>query len=84
MSTSRDKLNQIFEKLSEVELAEIIDFAEFINNKRQRELEESLKNAPIDDEPLTEEEIQAIKEGEEDLKAGRMSSAEEVWKELDL
>jgi hypothetical protein len=35
-----------------------------------------------DDEPLTKEELEAIQESEEDIKAGRVYSLEEVAKEL--
>lgn len=60
------------------------DFIEDVEQKRTRELEESLKNAPIDDEELTQEEIESIKRGEEDIKAGRVIDAEKVWKKLGL
>ena len=45
---------------------------------------EAFKNAPLDDEPLTEEDELAIKEAEEDLAAGRVRSWKEIKEELDL
>ena len=40
-----------------------------------------LAESAYDDEPLTPEEIEAIKEGEEDLKAGRIRTLDEIMKE---
>lgn len=45
---------------------------------------EAFLNAPLDDEPLTEEDIQAIKEADEDFAAGRFVTHEELKKELGL
>jgi len=41
-----------------------------------------LTELAYDDEPLTKEEIEAIAEGEEDIRAGRVQSFDEVLKEL--
>lgn len=42
--------------------------------KRSKEkLEEILANAPVDDEPLTEDELKAIEEGEKAIKEGRVT-----------
>lgn len=45
-------------------------------------LEEHLANPQYDDEPLTEEELQAIAEAKEDIKNGEVYSLEEVMREL--
>lgn len=45
---------------------------------------EAFLNAPLDDEPLTEEDIQAIKEANEDFAAGRYITLKELKKELGL
>ena len=45
---------------------------------------EMFKNAPLDDEPLTEADKQAIKEANEDFAAGRFITHEELKKELGL
>ena len=45
---------------------------------------ELFKNAPLDDEPLTEEDKQAIKEANEDFAAGRFVTHEDLKKELGL
>ena len=45
---------------------------------------EAFKNAPLDDEPFTEEDKQAIKEANEDFAAGRGRSWKEIKEELGL
>jgi len=44
----------------------------------------SLINAPADDEPVTPDEEEAVREALEDVAAGRMHSLEEVKQELGL
>ena len=41
-----------------------------------------LAESAYDDEPLTQEEIEAIKESDEDIKAGRVRSLRDVMKDL--
>ncbi len=41
-------------------------------------------NVPEEDEELTPEEIAGMKQGEEDIKAGRVVDADEVWERLGL
>jgi len=41
-----------------------------------------LADAAYDDEPLSDEEIAAIRESEEDIKAGRVRSLREIMKDL--
>lgn len=42
----------------------------------------ALRDAPPDDEPLTEEDVAALEEAYEDLAQGRVFSHEEVWRRL--
>ena len=44
----------------------------------------NLAEAPWDDEPLSDEDIAALAEAREDIKAGRLIPAEEVYRELGL
>lgn len=41
-------------------------------------------NIPEEDEKLSTEELESLKKGEEDIKAGRAVDADEVWKRLGL
>ena len=45
---------------------------------------EAFLNAPPDDEPLTEEDLQAIEEATEDIAAGRGRSWKDIKEELGL
>ena len=45
---------------------------------------EAFLNAPPDDEPLTEEDMQAIEEAAADIAAGRVKPLKEVMRELGL
>lgn len=42
----------------------------------------ALADAPIDDEPETPDEAEAVREGEEDIRAGRLVSHEEARRRL--
>ncbi len=44
----------------------------------------SLLNAPVDDEPLTEEDIKEIEEADEDIRRGDVMSTEELKRRLGL
>ena len=44
----------------------------------------ALANAPVDDEPVTDAEAIAIEEGERDVEAGRVVTADEVQVRLGL
>ncbi len=76
MKTHKEKLDEIINQLDDNQVAEIVDFAEFLKNKTEREF---WKNLPVDDEDVTEDDLTSIKEGEEDLKSGRSMSYEEVF-----
>lgn len=41
-----------------------------------------LSHLAYDDEPMTDEELQALREGLEDIKAGRARSLDEIMKDL--
>lgn len=79
MSTAKERLQQKIQFINEFEAIEALDFIEYVQQKRKKEFEEALKSAPVDDEPLTKAEIQALKEARKDLKAGQTLSCKEVW-----
>ncbi len=76
MATPKEKLNEMVNNLNEKHLAEVLDFVEFLNNKEDKEFWDNL---PEDDEPLTEEDLQAIRAGKEDILKGETLSFEEVF-----
>ena len=75
--TTRQDLHQLVDELPESAVAEA---ARLLTALRADEdpLLKAFMEAPIDDEPLTEEEIAAIEEGREDVRAGRVLSHEET------
>ncbi len=84
MSSAKKRLRKKIETINEFQAMEALDFIEYVEQKRIKEFEESLKNAPEDDEPLSDEELESIKEAEEDIKAGRTYNVDEIWKRLGL
>lgn len=46
------------------------------------ELIDRLADAAYDDEPLSDDEIEAVRESENDIKAGRVRSLREIMKDL--
>lgn len=79
MSTPQDKLNEIIQDLNEFKMAEMNDFTEFMKYRKRNSFLDALNNAPEVDEPLTEEELQDVKEAEEDVKLGKILSSREVF-----
>ncbi len=80
MATSRDRLNQIIENLNELELSEVVDFAEFISEKRKKLFDKAFKSVKEDEQDLTEEEIKELKEAS----SSESISYREMWGENDL
>lgn len=84
MSTSKNKLQEMIESLDDFETQEVIDFVGYIKEKRKKIFDEMLKKAPIDEESLTKEEIQAIEEARKDFADGKTISHELFWGKYDL
>jgi len=82
----REEINRLANRLPIEKLETAIHFLETLVKQQQRgqTLEEALANPIYDDEPWTEEDEQAVAEAEEDIKAGRVYTLEEVEKELGL
>lgn len=78
------ELISMVQAIPENELFAVKNFLESILTHTIDPVSLSLLKAPIDDEPITPEEEQAIQEAMEDISAGRVYSLEEVKKELGL
>jgi O6-methylguanine-DNA--protein-cysteine methyltransferase len=77
--TAKEKLRRAVEDLSQVEAAEAL---ELIARRTERDaLDELLDNAPIDDEPESEEEREAVAEAREEIHRGETVSLEEIKRE---
>lgn len=80
MST-RDKLHRLVDELPESELAAAERFLHYLRATADPVLR-ALLEAPLDDEPETEEERQAVQEAWEELARGEVRTLEEVRREL--
>lgn len=94
MSTVKAELHSLIDGLSEYQanklkkvvslfITEFMPFDRENSDKNQAFLK-TFMNAPEDDEPLTADDLTAIAEAEEDLKAGRVRPLADVAKELGL
>ena len=79
----RERLHRLVDDMHEGELETVETFVEFVHERGDMGLRK-LMNAPHDDEPVTEEETEGVREAWEDHKAGRVQSLEEVEEELGL
>jgi hypothetical protein len=69
MATSREELHRLLDRLPESDLDRVARFLRNESEASQR-FEQLLAAAPIDDEPMTEEDREAIAQGETDIAAG--------------
>ncbi len=79
--TGRAALHQLIEWIPESELQTAERFLEYLRDRDP--LLRALWHAPIDDEPETEEERDAVREAEEAIARGEVYSWEEVRAELE-
>lgn len=89
-SRKKGKVLELISNLSDKEIGKVETFVKFIlfEKKAKKTKEEDDKflqyflNAPEDDEPLTDDDIKALEEADEDIKKGRVISHEAVRKEI--
>jgi hypothetical protein len=76
--TEKEQLRAMVEDLPEGEIHTVLRFVEFLRQETADPLEQALRNAPLDDEPLTAEELAELEASEGDLDEGRTVSHEEA------
>ena len=76
--TTKERLRRAVDALSE----EAADALDYIVSRGRDPLARRLDAAPIDDEPLTYEERESLREGREDVAAGRVGSMDDLRREL--
>lgn len=81
-STIKEKLHRIIDLMPDNEIPAVQRFVEFIMEKVNDPMLLTLALAPIDDEPLTEEEIKESEEGWQEYIEGKGIPWEEVREEL--
>lgn len=87
-----EELLKLIEALPESEIPVVKSFVEFVLSRTASKdskafldpVLHALETAPEDDEPLTEEDLKAIAEGEEDIRQGRVTPWEDVKRDLGL
>ncbi len=81
MSIAQKRLDDVLMKLSDKDKEQVMEFAEFIYEKRKSAWKEALENVAEEDEELSPEEVEGLKDAEEDIKAGRVRFFHEVLQE---
>ncbi|HEY9900574.1 MAG TPA: hypothetical protein V6D00_15460 [Pantanalinema sp.] len=84
--TARDKLLSLLENLPEPMISQVVDFIEFLADKRRREsaLPRILAEAPYDDEPTTPEEDLEVEEAQQAARRGDVISADDLKRKYGL
>jgi hypothetical protein len=77
--TAKERLRNLVDELSEHEAADALALFE---QRADDPMIRALDNAPIDDEPSTEEEDASAREAFEEYKRGESFSADEIKREL--
>ncbi len=76
--TDKEKLHRLVDELPEGELLPAERFLEYLRDRANDPVLRAFLEAPEDDEPLTDEELKAIAEADEDIAQGREHPWEEV------
>lgn len=81
LEVTKERLHELVDALpaSKVEAAN-----KCLESLKDEAILEAFRNAPIDDEPVTEEDLKDIEEGRRAVAEGRVQSWEDVKKELGL
>ncbi len=79
----RERVHRLVDEMHEGELETVETLVEFVH-ERGDPVRRKLLNAPYDDEPVTPDEEEAVREAWEAVKAGDVHTMEEVKRELGL
>jgi uncharacterized protein YecE (DUF72 family) len=82
--TLRERLHQLVDQLPPTEAPAAERYLEFLKDRAEHPVLRAVRNAPVDDEELTEDELEQISEGEDDIAKGNVVSLEELKRELEL
>lgn len=80
--TDRERLHDLVEDLPESEVHAALRFVEYLRHSEDDPVLAALRDAPPDDEPLTEEDVAALEEAWEDVRQGRLVSHEEIRRQV--
>ena len=82
MVVTKQDLHNLIDEIPEQEHQAAAEYLQRLRDLAKDPLYQALMNAPIDDEPLTEEDLAAIEEGRRDVREGRTYRWEEVKADL--
>jgi predicted transcriptional regulator len=82
MVVTKQDLHRLIDEIPEYEHNAVADYLKRLRDLAHDADYQTIMSAPLDDEPLTPEDLAAIEEGESDIREGRVVSWEEVKKEL--
>lgn len=77
--TTKERLHQVVDAMSEDEAADTLDY---LVSRGRDPLARRLDAAPLDDEPLTDEERESLRDARADKAAGRLVSMDDLRREL--
>ena len=84
MNVDREELRRLVDELPENELKAARRYLEFIRDVGKDPVRWAAENAPLDDEPLTDEERERTARADEDFRRGPTTSMDELKRELGL
>lgn len=80
--TEKERLHSLVEDLPEPEVHAALRFVEYLRREACDPVARALREAPIDDEPLTADDLAALEAGRRDLQEGHVVSHDEARREL--
>lgn len=80
---ARDELHELVERLSDQDVPAAQSYLRYLTVLARDPLLKALAEAPIDDEPESEEERQAVAEGRAEIARGQVYTWEQVRAELE-
>lgn len=80
--TEKERLQSLVEELAEPEVHAALRFVEYLRREASDPVARALREAPLDDESLTAEDIEELEAGERDRQEGRVVSHQQARREL--
>jgi hypothetical protein len=80
--TEKERLHTLVDGLPEQEVHAALRFVEYLWQGASDPVAQALQNAPVDEEPLTAEDLAELEAGERDWQEGHVVSHDEARREL--
>lgn len=80
--TEKERLHSLVEDLPEPEVHAALRFVEYLRQEASDPVAEALQAAPLDDEPVTAEDLAELEAAERDRQEGRVVSHDEARRVL--